>query len=234
MNLNYSFMVNSIPIILKALPLTALISVLSMILGGLLGLFIGLIRYYRVPLLNRFFQAYISLVRGFPLVVQLYIAYFGIPYYINLYCQSIGIDNLTKYIPPVAFAILAFSINMSAYVAEVVRSALDSLDVGQHEACLSIGMTPFHTMAHILLPQAMVAAIPNLVNQFIGNIKASTLAYMISVNEMMGVAVKLANRAFNYIEIYIVTAIIYWALCILLERAFGNMEARLTRFKVRV
>ena len=227
-------MLHSIPVILTALPLTALIAVSSMLLGGLLGLFIGLIRYYRVPFLNRFFQAYISLIRGFPLMVQLYLSYFGIPFFINMYCQSIGIDSFTKYIPPVAFAILAFSLNTSAYVSEVIRSSLEALDAGQHDACLSIGMTSFQTMTHILLPQAMVAACPNLVNLFLGNIKASTLAAMISIKEMMGVAVILANTAFNYIEIYIVTAFIYWVLCILLEKAFGRMEVYLTRYKVRV
>ena len=227
-------MLESIPIILKALPVTALISVSSMLIGGLLGLLIGLVRYYKVPVFNRVFQVYISLVRGFPLVVQLYIAYFGLPFYINMYCQSVGISNFTKFIPPLAFAIFAFSVNTSAYVSEVFRSALESLDKGQHEACSSIGMTTFQTMRHILLPQAMVAASPNLVNLFLGNIKASTLAYMISVHEMMGVAVVLANKAFNYMEIYIVTAVIYWLLCVLLERLFVIMEIRLSRYKVRV
>ncbi|SMC46236.1 amino acid ABC transporter permease [Papillibacter cinnamivorans] len=234
MRLDTQFMLDSIPIILKALPVTAFISVFSMLLGGLLGLLIALIRYYKIPVLDRLFRVYVSLIRGFPLMVQLYLAYFGLPFYINMYCQSVGIDNLAKNIPPLAFAVFAFSVNTSAYVSEVFRSALDSLDKGQREACSSIGMTSFQTMAHILLPQAMVAAIPNLVNLFLGNIKASTLAYMISVHEMMGVAVVLANRAYNYLEIYIVTAVIYWLLCVLLERVFARMEFRFSRYKVRV
>lgn len=233
MNLNIKFMIETIPVILKALPLTALISIASMAAGGLLGLGIGLIRYYRVPVLDLVFRAYISLVRGFPLVIQLYIAYFCIPYYVNMYCQSAGIPSFTKYIPPLAYAVLAFSVNTSAYVSEAFRSALESIDGGQHEACRSIGMTEFQAMRKILLPQAFTIAVPNLVNLFLGNIKGSTLAYMISVHEMMGVAVVEANKAYNYIEVYIITAVIYWFLCFLLERFFGSMELRMTRYKVR-
>ena len=233
MTLNIEFMMETIPLVLKALPLTAFISVASMAIGGLLGLLIGLIRYYRVPVLNQIFKIYVSLVRGFPLVIQLYIAYFCIPYYVNMYSMSIGGGSIIKNIPPLFYAVLAFSINTSAYVSETFRSSLEAIEPGQHEACKSIGMTEAQSMFKILIPQALATATPNLVNLFVGNIKGSTLAYMISVHEMMGVAVAQANKAYRYIEVYIITAVIYWALCFILEQCLKKVEIRQNRYKVR-
>lgn len=233
MTLNFKFMLDTIPIVLKALPVTAFISVASMILGGLLGLVIGLIRYYKIPVLNQIFRAYVSLIRGFPLVIQLYIAYFCIPYYVNMYCISVGGDSIIKNIPPLFYAVLAFSINTSAYVSETFRSSLDAIEIGQHEACKSIGMTEFQAMTRILIPQALATAVPNLVNLFVGNVKGSTLAYMISVHEMMGIAVAEANKAYRYIEVYVITALIYWGLCFVLEQIFKKVEIRQNRYKVR-
>lgn len=233
MSLNLEFMMDTIPIVLKAFPLTVVISVASMAIGGLLGLVIGLIRYYRVPVLNQIFKAYVSLIRGFPLVIQLYIAYFCIPYYINMYCISSGGESIIKNIPPLFYAVLAFSINTSAYVSEAFRSSLEAIEPGQHEACKSIGMTELQAMIKILIPQALATATPNLVNLFVGNVKGSTLAYMISVHEMMGVAVAEANKAYRYIEVYVITAVIYWLLCFILEQLFKKVEIRQNRYKVR-
>ena len=233
MKLNIPFMLETIPQVLSKLPVTLGLSIGSMILGGLLGLLIGLIRYYRPPIINQILAAYISLFRGIPLLVQLYLAYFGIPFYINMYCQSVGIPSYTQYIPAVVYAMLAFSINTSAGTAETFRSALESIDGGQYEAGLSVGMTGRQAMCRVMLPQAMVEACPNLVNLFIGNIKASSLAYMVTVCEMMGMAVIAASEAYYYLEAYLITAVIYWVLCMVLEKLFWKLEKHLTIFKVR-
>lgn len=233
MKLNIPFMLETIPLVLSKLPVTLGLSIGSMVLGGLLGLLIGLIRYYRPPVLNQILIAYTSLFRGIPLLVQLYLAYFGIPFYINMYCQSAGLPNYTQYIPAVVYALLAFSINTSASTAESFRSALESIDSGQYEAGLSVGMTGRQAMWRVMLPQAMVAACPNLVNLFIGCIKTSSLAYMVTVCEMMGMAVIAASEAYYYLETYLMTAVIYWVLCMVLEKLFWKMEKRLTIFKVR-
>lgn len=233
MTLNIPFMIDVFPDIIAKLPVTLGLSIGSMLGGGILGMLIGLIRYYRVPVLNQIFKVYVSLIRGIPLLVQLYIAYFGIPFYINMYCLSKGIPSYTQAIPAIAYAMFAFCINTSASVSEVFRSALEAIDSGQYEASLSIGMTGRQAMMRVMLPQAMVGACPNLVNLFIGNIKASSLAYMVAVSEMMGVAINAASAAYYYFEVYIIAAIIYWVLCIILEKAFWKLEKKLTVFKVR-
>lgn len=234
MKLNVAFMIGLLPQALSKLPVTMGLSIGSMILGGLLGLLIGLVRYYRTPILNQILIAYISIFRGIPLLVQLYLAYFGIPFYINMYCQSKGIPTFTQNIPAVVYAMLAFSINTSASTAETFRSALESIDGGQYEAALSVGMTSRQAILLVVLPQAMVEACPNLVNLFIGNIKASSLAYMVTVCEVMGMAVIAASQAYYYLEAYLVTAVIYWILCIVLEKLFWKLEKRLIVFKERV
>ena len=90
-----------------------------------------------------------------------------------------------------------------------------------------------YCMTRILIPQALATAVPNLVNLFVGNVKGSTLAYMISVHEMMGIAVAEANKAYRYIEVYVITALIYWGLCFVLEQIFKKVEIRQNRYKVR-
>lgn len=233
MSLDVVFMIKAIPQILAKLPVTLALSIGSMALGSLLGLLIGLIRFYRVPVLNQIFIAYISLFRGIPLLVQLYLAYFAIPFYINMYCNSAGIESFTKYIPAMAYAILAFSVNTSASTAETFRSSLEAIDTGQYEASLSVGMTGRQAMLKVMLPQALVSACPNLVNLFVGNIKASSLAYMITICEMMGAAINIASIAYDYLEVYLIAAVIYWLLCILLEKIFYKLEKRLNVYKVR-
>lgn len=148
-----------------------------------------------------------------------------------MYCNAKGIPSPTANIPAIFYALLAFSINSSASVAEAFRSALEAIEPGQHEACKSIGMTELQTMAHVILPQAMVGACPNLVNLFIGNIKASSLAYMITVCEMMGMAINAASAAYYYLEVYLIAAVIYWVLCMVLEKSFWKLETHLNVFK---
>ena len=233
MKLNIPFMIEVFPKILVKLPVTLGLSISSMVLGGILGILIGLVRYYRVPILNTFFKIYSSMFRGIPLLIQLYLAYFGLTFYINMYCNSIGIESYTKNIPAVAYAMLAFVISTSASVSEAFRSALEAIDGGQYEACLSVGMTGRQAMLHVMFPQAMVGVCPNLVNLFIGNIKASSLAYMVAVQEMMGVAINAASAAYYYLEVYLLAAVIYWILCIILENVFWKLEKRLNIFRVR-
>ena len=233
MKLNIPFIIGAIPKILTKLPVTLGLAVGSMVIGSVLGILIGLIRYYWIPVLNRIFKIYISLFRGIPLLIQLYLAYFGLTFYINMYCNSIGVPSYTRYIPAVAYAMLAFSVNTSAGVAETFRSALEAIDGGQFEACLSVGMTGRQAMVHVMLPQALVGACPNLVNLFIGIIKASSLAYMVAVQEMMGAAINAASAAYYYLEVYLIAAVIYWVLGMILEKIFWRLEKRLNIFKVR-
>lgn len=215
-----------IPKILKYLPETLELAVISLIIGLVLGLIIALVKIKKVPVLSQIFSVYISVLRGTPIIVQLYITYFGIPIllrYINYYH---GTNYNINGIPPMLFAIVALGLNQSAHDAETIRAALLSVDKGQIEAAHSLGMTGFQTLKRIILPEAITVALPSLGNSIIALIKGTSLAFACSVIEMTAQAKILAGRNYRYFEAYISLAIVYWLITIIVERIIKFLEKR--------
>ena len=133
-------------------------------------------------------------------------------------------------IPPFAVAAVALVCNYTAYMSEVIRSALMSVDAGQMEAAHSIGMTSVQAMRRVIIPQAVVVALPNVGNTFIGMVKDTSLAYMVMVMDVMGEAKTVAGSGLNFLEAYTVAALLYWALNLILERVFAVLEKRANHF----
>lgn len=229
--LDWGFMLRSLPEILKYLPVTVGIAVIAMFFGLVLGFMTALVRYYRIPVLNRLAAVYVSFIRGTPLLVQIYLAYYGIPkvlgYWNDAYGWNLNVDN----IPAIFFAYLTCSVNAGAYLSEAIRAALQSVDRGQVEAAYAIGMTPFQAMRRIILPQALVVAFPNFGNLFISLVKDTSLAFIISVVEIMGAAKIVGARELRFFEVYIVAALIYWLVCFVIERIVLSSERRLRRYE---
>lgn len=229
--LNYEFMGRAIVEIIKYIPVTLNITAVSIIFAFIIGLISAIIKINKVPVLNKIVGFYISFIRGTPLLVQIYLSYYGFPKvfdYINLkYGTEIDISG----IPAIVFIYVAFSLNVGAYLSETFRSAILSVDKGQNEAALSLGMTKFQSMIRIVLPQAFVTAIPNIGNTIISLVKDSSLAFIISVVEMMGQAKIVGAPGLNFFEVYIVVAILYWIICIIIERAILLLEKRLRKFE---
>lgn len=229
--LNYEFMGRAIVEIIKYIPVTLNITAVSIIFAFIIALISAIIKINKVPVLNKIVGFYISFIRGTPLLVQIYLSYYGFPKvfdYINLkYGTEIDISG----IPAIVFIYVAFSLNVGAYLSETFRSAILSVDKGQNEAALSLGMTKFQSMVRIVLPQAFVTAIPNIGNTIISLVKDSSLAFIISVVEMMGQAKIVGAPGLNFFEVYIVVAILYWIICIIIERAILLLEKRLRKFE---
>jgi L-cystine transport system permease protein len=234
MSFDIGFTIRAFPKILAAVPMTLFLTVVSMALGLIVGFIIALTRIYRVPVLQQISVAYVSLVRGTPLVVNIYIAYFGIPDLLYFLSQRYGWHINVQNIPALVYAIVAFTIDTSAYLSETIRSALGAVDSGQFEASYSIGMTKFQAYKRIIIPQALVIAIPSFGNLLLGLIKGTSLAFTISVMELMAVAKIQADIAYNYIEVYLIVSVIYWAICFTFEKIFSRIENKLNRFKVEV
>ena len=229
-SLDIDYIFKSMGGILAYLPVTLRLALIPMILGSLLGLVIALIRIYRIPVLNQVAAAYVSFIRGTPTLVQLFLVYYGLPWTI----ASIGavFDSSFSYdfnlIPPEAFALLTFTINTSAYASETLRSAIESVDRGQLEAAESIGLRTRQVMLRIVFPQAALNALPNLSNSLISLVKDSSLAFMIMVIDVMGMAKIIGSRSLRFLEAYFSVSIIYWIVCILIELAFKLLERRLS------
>lgn len=225
------FAIQSFPDILKGVPMTLLIAVVAMLLGLINGLVLTLCRIYKVPVLKELVVVYISFIRGTPLLVQIYVIYYSLPLLFTILSREMGWDLSANNIPPLAYALTAFTINTTAYMAETIRAAFRSVEAGQMEAAYSVGLTTVQSLRRIIIPQAMVVALPNLANMFLGLIKGTSLAYSIMVVEILAQAKLAAADGYRYLEAYVDAAIIYWILCLFFERLFSYLEKRVKQFK---
>jgi His/Glu/Gln/Arg/opine family amino acid ABC transporter permease subunit len=202
-----------------------------MICGCLIGLATALFRIYKIPVLHQLSSVYISFMRGTPLLVQILITYYGVPVILRWINYKYGTKFDISGVPAVSFMFFCFSLCFGAYLSEMFRSAILSVDPGQMEACYSIGMTTPQALLRIVLPQALTNAIPNMGNTFISLVKDTSLAFTAAVAEVMGQAKIVAGRSSKFFEAYIVAALIYWIMCIFFEQVLRRLEKFSRRFE---
>lgn len=195
------------------IPLTAI----SFVLGLLLALVVALMRLSPVRLLSAPARFYVSVIRGTPLLVQLFIIYYGLP-------------SLGATIDPFPSACIAFTLNVGGYASEVVRAAILSVPRGQWEAALTVGMSYPTTLRRIILPQATRVAVPPLSNTLISLVKDTSLASTIQFTETLRKAQELAAPTYAFFTLYAVAAAYYWVVCLALSFAQARLETRLDRF----
>jgi polar amino acid transport system substrate-binding protein len=202
------------PMLLKGAGITVLISVASMALAVTLGLVLTLTRQYGRPLLGRLATSYIEIYRGTPLLIQLYILYYGLP--------NIGIS-----LSPVIAAVLGLGMNYAAYEAELYRAGISAIPKGQMEAALSLGMTQRTAVQRIILPQAFRIALPGVTNDFIALFKDSSLVSIIAMVELTKTYTILAASTLRFFELGIIVAVLYFAMSYPLSLLARRLEERL-------
>lgn len=217
----------NIPDILRYLPVTMELALGSMIVSLILGLVLALIKMKEVPVLKQIATVFISIIRGTPILVQLYVTYYGIPMFLKYINYTRGTEYNVNGVPAILYAFVALAINEAAYNAEIIRASLQSVDKGQIEAASSLGMTYFQSLRRIILPEAIVVALPSLGNSFIGLIKGTSLAFTCAVVEMTAQGKIIAGRNFRYFEVYISLALIYWAITIIVEQLIKFSEKKI-------
>lgn len=225
--LNYQFMVKSFGKILSALPVTLNIAIVTMIFSLILSFFVAMVRINKVKVISRLATIYVSFIRGTPLLVQIYLSYYGIPKFLNHMNAKFGWTLNVNNVPVIVFVYIAFILNMSAYMSETFRAAILSVEKGQMEAAISIGMSKWQSMRRIILPQAFIVALPNFGNSFISLLKDTSLAFVVSVVELMGKAKIVGAAGLNFFEVYIVVALIYWGVCIIVEKLLAVLEKKI-------
>jgi len=225
--LDLNYMINSIPRIAAGIPVSISIAGVAFVFGVLIGFAIALFKIYNVPVLKQIAAVYISFMRGTPLLVQIFLAYYGIPLVLRHLSGLYGWDLDISKIPAIAFMYVCFSLNVGAYLSESIRAAILSVSRGQVEAAYSVGMTAWQTMRRIIIPQAAIVAVPNLGNTFIALLKDTSLAFAASVPEIIGQAKITAARTSNFFEAYIVAALMYWGICLIFEQLLRYSENRL-------
>ncbi|ASB63020.1 ABC transporter permease [Bacillus sp. A053] len=203
--IDWEFMISAFPTLIQALPITLLMAIAAMIFAIIGGLILALITKNKIPVLHQLSKLYISFFRGVPTLVQLFLIYYGLP---QLFPEMSKMTALTA-------AIIGLSLKNAAYLAEIFRAALNSVDDGQLEACLSVGMTKLQAYRRIILPQAIRNAIPATGNTFIGLLKETSLAFTLGVMEMFAQGKMYASGNLKYFETYLAVAIVYWVLTII-------------------
>jgi len=224
---DFKLVFTQIPDLLKYLPITLELSFVAMFFGLLLGLLLAVIKMKKVPVLYRLTNFYISVIRGTPILVQLYIAYFGIPMFFKWFNLKFGTEIRVADIPGFAYAAFAMASNEAAYNAEVIRSALQSVGDGQIEAANALGMTYGQALRRIILPEAFEVALPTLGNAFISVIKGTSLAFTCAVVEITAQGKILGGMSYRYFEVYVSLAIIYWVITIIIERVVSFIEQKI-------
>ncbi len=214
MKFNFDLVVNSLPLLLVGAGVTIKITALSVALGVVIGLFVGIARISRIKILRVLAAIYVDFFRGTPLLVQIFLVYFALPVITG------------QRVDPFVAAIGSCGINSGAYVAEIFRAGIQSIDKGQMEAGRSLGMTWVQTMRYIIVPQAFKRVIPPLGNEFIALLKDSSLVSVIGFEELTRRGQLIIAKTYGSLEIWISVAVIYLAMTLTISRFVAYLERR--------
>ncbi len=208
--------------------ITVILAIFTVMFGVLFGMILALMKLSNGNILSKLLKfiasAYIEFIRGTPILVQLYIIYYGLPKIgVDFSCLSFLGDS----VPDFMAGIITLSINSSAYVAEIIRAGIQAVDKGQMEASRSLGMSKTMAMLHIIIPQAIKNILPALGNEFIVVIKESSIVSIIGIHELMYNADTVRGNTFQPFEPLIFAAVVYFAMTFLLSRVLGIAERRM-------
>jgi glutamine transport system permease protein len=205
----------SIPVLMNGAKLTIYITLVGLFFGFILGALAGVGKLSRNKFVNRMTTVYVESVRGTPLMVQVMFLYFGLP-------LALGMR-----VPPLTAGIVAIAVNSGAYISEIVRGAVQSINVGQAEAARSIGLTNFQSMIYVIWPQAFKRMIPPLGNQFIISLKDTSLLVVIGVGELTRQGQEIIAVNFRSFEVWMAVALIYLAMTMTIAKLLNMLEKRM-------
>ena len=203
---------------------TILISLLTVFCGSILGCLIALMRLSKAKALQKFASLYITVIRGTPMLVQLYIVYYQLDFISYPTGTLFGVD-LERALP----CIIALSINSSAYVAEIIRAGIQAVDKGQMEGARSCGMTNAQAMRYVVMPQAVKNILPAIGNEFVTMVKETSIIQYLGIGDLMYNNGIVVTSTYNPLPCYYISAIIYLALNIILGKGLNIFEGRLRK-----
>ncbi|MEW4323836.1 amino acid ABC transporter permease [Chromobacterium vaccinii] len=204
----------ALPVLLQGAAHTLLFALVAMVLGLALGFAVAMVRVAKLPVLSQLAAFYVSAMRGTPLLVQIFVIYYGLP--------GVGLE-----LDPVPAGVLALTLNVAAYLSESLRGGIAGVAKGQWDAAFSLGFTWWQTMRYIIAPQALRLSVPSLSNSLISLIKDTSLVSVITVTELMLATKEVIAQTFQPLPLYLAAAAIYWALSALFERLQRHVENRL-------
>ncbi len=205
-------------LLMPGIRITIPLTVISFVLGLIIALMTALVQVAKIPVLKQIARFYVWIIRGTPMIVQLFVVYFGLP--------SIGVR-----LDPFPSAIIVFSLSVGAYCSETVRATIEAVDKGQMEAGYCLGLNFWQTMKLIVLPQAFVTAFPPLSNSLIGLVKDTSLAYSVAIVEILASAQRIAARTYDYFWLYLEAGFIYLMFCTVLTLLQRKIEKKIGSYR---
>ena len=208
------------PLLIEGVRITALISVISIAIGILIGFFVCLMAVGKNRVLKAVSAVYVWIIRGTPMIVQAFIVYFGIPQLMQIFVRGFKFDAFTA-------GIITLSLNSGAYLSEVFRGGIQAVNKGQIEAARSLGLSRSKTMVKIILPQALKIAVPSMVNQFIVTVKDTSILSVIGLKELVNRAKVYVGSSYQFFATYSIVAVYYLVIISLLMIASKYLERKL-------
>ncbi|MCM3163404.1 amino acid ABC transporter permease [Metabacillus litoralis] len=209
-----------LPMLSGAIQYTIPLTLISFVGGLILALILAMMRLSKTRIIQLPSIIFVSAIRGTPLLVQLFIIFYGLP--------NIGVN-----LDPFISAVIAFILNVGAYGSEIIRASILSIPKGQWEAAHTIGMSRWTALRRIILPQAARVSVPPLSNSFISLVKDTSLASLVLVAELFRKAQEIAARTYDFLLLYVEAALIYWVICFILSLVQVVIEKRLDRYVAR-
>ena len=220
MKFDVIYFLEEFPRLVVKVPFTFLLGCVAFVLAFFLGIVLVLTKSSRWAILRQLTRLYVSYFRSTPYITQLFILYFGLPQVIPPLREMTAETAL----------ILSIAMNSSAFISEILRGALLSVDKGQMEAALSVGLSKLRALREIIFPQAFVAALPSLGNSFINMLKSTSMGFTIGVVELLSKAKIGSASSYRYLESYVAVGLIYWAMMLVISFAQKRLEKRCGRF----
>lgn len=232
MELDYTFMIETFYKVWGGIGTTLGLTALSLIIAAPVAFYMAVLRIKGNLIGSGLTQAYISFVRGTPIILQILLLYSLLPSFLNVVVKSLGSDfNVFDSVDPFWYAVVVFSLNTIALLAEVFRSALLSIPKGQLEAGVSIGLSEFQTYCKVIIPQAMVVALPAVCNITVNLIKGTSLAFLMTVKDVLAIGKIAASYGYNYIESYLDVFIVYLIVCTVIQLVYKFAEQHVGAFR---
>ncbi len=229
---NLSFLKETFFAALTGIPVTLQITAVTLLLSTPLAFFMAQHRIEKRPIRGKLAAGYVSLMRGTPIVLQILFFYSLLPTVLNYFIREVlGLNFNIFRMNPIVYAYLVFTLNTTAILAEIFRSALETVGHGQMEVAMTVGLTKWQAYTSIIIPQAIVSALPNLCNATINLLKSTSLAFMMSVQDVTAIAKVRAAYGYNYIEAYLDVCFVYIILCTVIQLLFYFIEKHVSIYK---
>ena len=232
MELDLEFMQETFLLVWQGAGVTLALTALSLLLAAPVAFYFAVLRVRGHRVGGMIARLYVSFVRGTPLILQILLLYSLLPSILNEIVRDLGLGiNIFEAVDPFYYAVFIFTINTIALLTEAFRSALLAIPKGQLEAGLASGMSAFQTYVHVILPQALVVALPSIANITVNLIKGTSLAFLMTVKDIMAVGKIAASYGYNYIEAYLDGFVVYLVLCTIVQLLFAAAERRVGAFR---